>query len=331
MAKFSTFIYHSGILYGATQALDSITPDRGPTTGGTEFVLAGAAFLFPTYDDYFIGAVLDTTKWTDISDGDGTVLTGASHLVLDTGATAGSIAGIDMDYTARDSQFEARVNIPVVQANPASVVNMFTFRKYVDANNYATLAVNLSALGVITLDMTVVVGARRVSFDSIAWTTGISTFKILQWGTDLYFYANGILVFKSDRFINTVGAYGVFATNVAATYTISNVVVEYILSRPFATFDTEVVHDLIVVSDVRARGLTPPSMNFKDVSAAFAGLVDVSLVSSSVSTKTDAFEYYFEDRLTMVDNSQFAMKISDITELTVRTPILANKGLGSGK
>lgn len=331
MAKFSTFIYHSGILYGATMALDSISPNRGPSTGGTLFIAEGASFSFPTFDDDFIDASLDTSKWTDISTSSGTAVTGASHLVLDTGSTATSVAGLIMDYAARDTQFETRVNIPPVLANPTAAVNLFTIAKYVDATNYATMSVNLSSIGEVTLDITLFVNNTVKEVFPLAWTTGISTFKILQWGTSLYFYANGILILETKQFVNSVGAYQFYCSNQTAAYTISNVVVEYVLNRPFAAFDAQVVHDLVLVSESRVRGLTPPSMNFKDVIAAYSGLVDVSIVSSSVVTGTDFFEYYFEDRLTVEDNTQFDMKISDITELTVRTPYLAKRGLGSGK
>ena len=331
MAKFSTFLYHTGVLYGETMALDSISPATGPSTGGTPFILSGVAFEFTTFDDYFIGGSLDPVKWVNACTGTGALATGATHLVLSTGFSAGSISGVQMDNTSRNSQYEIRVNIPPIPFNPTATIELVTLSKNVDANNYALLSIRCSSTGSITLASEIYRSGSLLVSESIDWTVGISTLKILQWYGNIYFYANGSLVYSSKSFPSSLGSYSVYSYNGAAAYDVHDIIVEYVLNRPYAAFDNQIVHDLIVVSDTRARGVTPPSIDYKDNIAGFAGLVDVAIVSSATISQSDFFDYYFVDKLTMVDNSQFTMKISDITDDSVRTPGTYNKGLGDGK
>jgi hypothetical protein len=69
----------------------------------------------------------------------------------------------------------------------------------------------------------------------------------------------------------------------------------------------------------------------KGQSAAFAGIVDVSVVSDVTTTKRSAYEYYYLDSLTLLNESQFGMKVSAIDDLTIRTPATDSRGLGGGK
>lgn len=331
MSKFSTFIYHSGILYGQTTTFDSIIPDTGPSTGGTPFVIKGTSFLFETFDNYFYGPTLDPSLWSDISSGTGSITLGASHLQLTTGSTASSVSGVEALTSVSSAQFESRVVIQPIAASPTSVVYPFVMESYIDSSNLANIAVRINIDRTLSLVCNVYNGGVLVDSYSEDWSTGVSTFKILRWGVDVYFYANGSLVFKSSRYDSTAGTFRVYATNVSADYDIVNTIVESFLFKTFVVFGNEVVHDVVTVSDVRLRGLTPPSKSFKDISAAYSGLVDLTIVPAAPLTVTNAFEYYFEDVLTLIDNAQFGVKLSDISDLTIRTPSLDKKGLGGGK
>lgn len=331
--KFSTFKYGSSIFYGATPTFTEIIPTSGPSTGGQDFVILGDAMLFETYDDTFTGAVLDATKWTDLSAGGGSVATGSSHLQLNTGAVAGGEALIESIAVVNcDVQFEVKVNIPPQTIKPTSEVVLFGLSLYIDATKNLNLGVVYDDTGAIYLRCFTYVGSTVTSSKDIEWTTGISTFKILRFYSDVYFYANGSLVFYSKEGISTTDAYvHIGASNRAADYDIVNVVVEYVVNRPFVVFDDQVVHDVVAVSDTRLRGHTPPSMSAKDIAAAFAGLVNVFVCSSDTLIKISAYEYYFVDDLVLTDETQFSTKVGIIGDSTVRTPTGYVRGLGEGQ
>ncbi|MDC1299967.1 hypothetical protein N8Z24_00510 [bacterium] len=331
--KYSRFKYSDGVLYGYGLNLTSIAPDSGPSTGGDEFVCVGTGFEYTTFDDTFTGVTLDLVKWTDISSGTGSVTTGSSNLQLSTGATASSMAGILMNNTFYETQYEIKVNIPTPTANPTSAVSLINFEHYVDANNYGRMYVSLSAAGAITLDCLVHKGGVDVDSYSESWTVGVSTFKVLVWREYLYFYANGALFFKTKHFDNgALGSFRVYAYNDSASYNVYNTVVEYIINRPFVVFgDTQVVNDAIFVSNTRIRGITPPSTDDFGTEAAYAGLVDINVVINDVQTLPSAYEYVYLKKLVLISEDQFDLTFSDITEDTVRTPELSTKGLGGGK
>jgi len=327
--KYSRFIYQTSVLYGYSLTFGGVSPDTGPSTGGVAFTCTGLGFDYQAFSDTFTGVILDLAKWTDISSGTGTITTGASNLQLSTGATSSSVAGISMNSTFYETQYEAKVNIPSVTAYPTSEVSLFTIQYYIDASNYGDMSVLLATDGSVTLECNVYKGAVLVSTYSEDWTLGVSTFKILAWRNNLYFYANGSLFFRSQHFTTaTVGYYNFFVENKSASYNVYNTVVEYIINRPFVVFgDTQVVPDVILVSDTRIRGLTPPSIDTYGTEAAYAGLVDVNVCINNVETQANAYEYYYLKKLVVLQENQFDILLSDITEDTVRTPELVTRGL----
>lgn len=329
--KFSLFRYRTGILYGMLLAFDSISPDSGPSNGGVDFVIRGDSFQFPSFDDTFLGALLDVAKWNDISAGSGSVTTGSSHLQLTSGITLGSVAGIEMLSTFTNIQYESKVNIPPVTVNPTATVTLYQMQNFIDVNNQANIIVELEDDGTVTLRCQVYLGGSLTDDYTTEWTTGISTFKILRWNTDIYFYANGFLIHSSKQGNLLAGTFRFFVDNRTTTYNVLNTVVEYVINRPYISFGDQVVHDLTVVSTNRARGLTPPSINDRNQAGSYEGLVDVSVVSNITQTQVDFYEYYYVDSLTLLNETQFDFKFSQIDDETVRTPTLSARGLGGGK
>ena len=125
MAKFSTFLYGTGILYGHLMALTDVFPPSGPSIGGYPFTLVGDSFVYNNFNDDFTGGVLDAVKWADISAGGGSISTGSSHLTLTTGVGVGAIAGIESVPSYADTQWEAKINIPPISVYPATAVSLF--------------------------------------------------------------------------------------------------------------------------------------------------------------------------------------------------------------
>jgi len=337
MGLYSEFLYAGtyaagGDVYGFDTVLSTISVDSGPSTGGQRFVLTGESFGYSGYDDTWENATLDTAKWSDISSGSGSISVASPNLLLDTGATSGSIAGVSSVASVLNFQFETRVSIPSVTAYPSSSVTLFTYEAYVDSSNYCSFSVTQgTATGTTELTASVVVGGRVVDTWSSSWTTGVSVFRILRYGTTVYFYANGSLFFSSKRFVTTAAIIRYYSANNSASYSVAGANVLHSLLKTFVIFGDQVVFDPVVVSSYRLRGLTPPSIDERDRLAAYSGYVDVSVVAGGTVTRSNFYEYYFEDNLVILNSPQFNIKMTIPDDATVRTPVLESQGLGGGK
>ena len=104
------------------------------------------------------------------------------------------------------------------------------------------------------------------------------------------------------------------------------VVVNSFSSKPFAVFGDTPVFDTVTVSDNRARGIVPPSLDLYGTEAGYAGLITVYFVSASVSSLSNGYEYYFEKDLVLVSNQQDDIVLS-IVDPIVRTPANVRRGL----
>ncbi len=325
MSLFGAKLYGS-FLYGASPTvISAVSPDSGPSIGGQSVVLEGTGFDPRHWDDLFEGAVLDAALWTDISAGTGSVATGTSHLQLSTGATATAVAGIESLASWTNCQLELRTVLPNV-SNPAGTVMPIAFQLRVDANNYAVMYIELSSSGVYTLNCDVYRGGVSVGSYSQVCSRGVSNLRILRWDRTVYFIFNGVVVYYSSQFVATVATFRVYSSNLAVNRDVVSTV-EWFYWRTFIVFDNELIHSPTVVSDYRVRGFTPPSVNDKATSAAYAGLVDVSTVGTTTDTSTDAYEYYFKDRLRVMNIPQFDIKLSVIDDDQLITKTSESKGL----
>jgi hypothetical protein len=329
--KYSLFKYGTGVLYGVVTSITSVSPDTGPSVGGNEFVMEGIGFDPRHWDDQFTAAVLDPVKWTDISAGTGTATVASPNLTLSTGAVAGGIAGVESVSNWVDVQGEIRCTIPRYVLYPTSTVNVLSLQLYVNATNYCQISITLGAnSSAINLLCEVWRNGVVVSSYTAPWTVGTSMFKILRWETDVYFIVNGTVVLLSHDFVVTPATFRIYGNNNAAAYDAFNTMVEWFYYRPFAVFENQPVHDTVIVSDYRLRGNAPPSVDNLRQSAAYAGLVDTSVVGNGLDTNTDSYLYYYVDGLTVIDNVQQATKLSLIDDAQVVTPAGYTKGLGGG-
>jgi len=333
MAKYSTFLYGTGVLYGFSTTVDSISPPEGPSIGGNGFILKGSGFDPRQWDDEFTNIVLDAVKWTDISSGSGAVSTGTFHLQLATGLTVGSVAGIESKALFNDTQGEIKLIINPINVLPLGIVNLLNFELWVDANNYASLSITMDTVAdSINISCKVYVGGFISDQNVIIpWTRGTSVIKILRKDSTVYFIANGMVIFKSVRFTNLPAIFRFYSTNNAEPYDVNQLIVEWFYFRPVVSFGDQVVHETIVVSDNRARGVVPPSIDDKQQEAAYAGLVDVSMIGVGTYTLVNAYRYYYLDGLKVINNIQFDTTLAIINDDQVLTPTGYNKGLGEGK
>lgn len=333
MAKFSTFKYTVGVLYGVTTAVSTVAPERGPSPGGNAFVLQGSGFDPRQWDDLFTGLILDPAKWADVSVNSGVVGTGAFHLELATGVVANSTAAIESVAQWGSTQGEIRFTLPPIAEYPPDVVTPMALTLWISANEYAEIRLDLGiAPGTLVLRCEIYRGGILADelIRPLPWTTGLSTFKILRWGSDLYFYANGSEVFRSVRFTDAAAKFRVYMANGTTMYNLQGVRVQWFYYRPFAVFQDQPIHDSVVVSDFRMRGLVPASMDVKLQPAAYEGTVDVHAVGNGSHTKADVYEYYYVDALKVINSGQADTKFSIINDSQLFTPADASKGLGGG-
>lgn len=331
--RFALFKYGQGVLYGPSTMIDAVDPERGPSPGGNAFVLKGTGFDPRQWDDFFTGGILDPAKWVDISYGSGSVSTGPFHLELVTGATVSSAAAIESVAQWGSTQGEIRFTLPPITDYPTDIVVLMALTLWISANDYAEMRIELGTEpGTMVLRCEVYRGGVLADklIKPLSWTTGMSMFKILRWGSDVYFYANGEEISRSIRFTNAAAKFRIYTTNGTTTYNLQGVRVQWFYYRPFAVFQNQPVHDSVVVSDFRMRGLVPASWDLRRQDAAYEGLVHVHVVGNGPYTKRDAYEYYYVDALKVINSAQTDTKFSIIDDPQLFTPEGEGKGLGGG-
>mgnify|MGYP001111668849 CR=1 FL=1 len=327
MSYYGTKLYGS-FIYGITTVINSISPDTGPSIGGTAFAVDGEGFDPRVNDDDFqTPPVPNPLLWNSLDAGTGSSTTGSSHLQLSTGAGAGAIAGIESIKTWTDCQCEIQVNLPQITANPGGNVTPIAFQLRVDANNYCRMYIQLSATGAYTINCDVYRGGASVGSYSATTTNGLSYMKILRFGTRVYFYYNNVLIYDNRDFVATAAAYRVYATNNAQAYDIPDTTVVWFYWRTFVAFDNQVVHNPTIVSDFRLRSITPPSLDCFEQDAAYAGLVDFTVVGATSVTSMSVFLYYYNPRLKVMNNAQNSTVLSIIDDDQTLTKTGYDKGL----
>jgi len=271
------------------------------------------------------GVTLNLALWSDISSGSGSVNTGSSHLQLDTGITVSSIAGIESVVSWDYCQLELKVLLTEV-SNPSGVVRPIAFQLYVDANNYAIMYVELDSSGTYTLNCDVYRNGSSVGSYSEEVSTGSLNLRILRRDKTIYFIYNGTIVYYNSDFIISAAKIRIFSSNLTVGESVS-ATVEWFYWRTYIAIGNELIYAPTVVSDTRIRGYTPPSVNDKGVSAAYAGPSDVLIVGAGDYVLVDGYEYYFEDRLRVMNIPQFDVLLSVVDDDQLITDSNRAKGL----
>lgn len=305
-----------------------VDPLRGPSTGGNTFIIEGSGFETAQWSSLFEDLILDPVKFADISAGGGTATPGVPNLVLSSGAVAGGSGAIESLASWTNAQSEIFAYLPPIRIYPASEVDLCVLTLYIDATNYATFGIYVgTSSSTLVLRATTVRSGVTLSEFETDWTIGASYLKILRWGSMLQFIANGEIVHTEEKFVNTAATFRVHAANNAATYT-SSCRVKGFYWRPYAVFDDRPVHSTTVVSSGRLRGTVPPSWDDKSTEAAYAGLVDVSVVGLGTTTSASAYEYYYVDQFTVINSGQSQTKVSFLSDPMLKTPSTSLRGLG---
>jgi hypothetical protein len=331
MGYYSGFQYGTGITYGMQTTIESVDPERGPSPGGNNFVITGTGFNPIQWDDTFEAAVLDTMKWSDISSG-GTLVTGLNHLLLSTGSSAGSFAGLESTAQWESCQAEIRVKLSAPSTRPLADVCILSFDLWVSSLTYCSVQVLLSADGILRLEIKAYSNGRLINQYPVytEWTWGVSSFRILRFESDVYFIVNGSVFWKLEGFSAAPASYRISCDNLTAAFALNSLLVESFLYKPYAVFQSQPVVDSQVISGVRMRGTVPPSKDSSSRDAAYSGLVDVSVVSVGTLTLPQAYDYYFVAGLKTINDTQFSVEMSVVNDPQLVTPDGVLKGLGGG-
>jgi len=164
----------------------------------------------------------------------------------------------------------------------------------------------------------------------VTWTTGLAVFKILRWGSTLYFYANGSLLWKVKNFISTLAYFQMYSENLTENYDVDIAKIEWFNYRSFAVFQNQPVHNTVIVSDSRMRGNVPASRDEQWQEAAYEGLVDATVVANGIITSTDAYRYYYVAGMKAINSVQSDIEMSLVNDPQIFTPDGETKGLGGG-
>jgi len=333
MGYYAGFKYGSGVLYGIQTEIYSVDPDRGPSPGGNRFVITGSGFDPRLWDDTFVEPTLDTAKWVDLSSGGGSVYTGPEHLRMSTGSSAGDVAGIKSSATWGNVQCEVRAILATPMSYPATgSIVVCRFCLEVDAANYACMYITLDSTGALKLYCESWVGGVKSDEmrTQVEWSLGLCTLKILRWGADLYFIANGSVIWSTVKFLDSQAYFKITSENGDSDYDVNILKVEWFYYRTFVIFQNQPVHDTVVVSNKRVRGIVPESRDIRKKYAAYEGIVDVSAVGISSYTSSDAYEYYYVKGLKAINEIQFDIGLDIINDPQLETPEGERRGLGGG-
>ena len=164
----------------------------------------------------------------------------------------------------------------------------------------------------------------------VLWSLGLCTLKILRYGSDVYFIANGSVIWSTVKFVTDAAQFRITSENMSQDYDVNTLKVEWFYYRSYAVFQNQPVHDTVVVSDRRARGLVPASLDIRKKNAAYEGLVDVSMVGITKASTPSAYEYYFVKGLKAINEIQFDVGLDVINDPQLETPEGERKGLGGG-
>jgi hypothetical protein len=327
MAKYNEFFYGGSTntepwaYYGPSSGFSYITP-RGPSTGGAYYLIEGDGFDIQSSNDYFVDPVLDPVRWFSRDSGSGAYSVGNPGLLLNTGSTPNSVSGISTDPSFTSVQFEIRPYLVPLTVFPTSNVTLLNFGAYESDLNYAAISIRFdSVTRSVILRCEVVLDSVVVDYKELDWSYGYSTLKIARFGSRVFFSANGERIFSSRKFLPSIDVlFRVFASNGTTSCPVRTLV-DYFIDRTFVMFG---IHqpDLspTVVNNSRLRGITPPSMDFKDQEVSFKGSVDVYVVNSFSTVYTsDAYEYFYVDKFKAFNSNRERVTLSLVDDDQVVT------------
>jgi hypothetical protein len=278
-----------------------ISRTLGVTTGGENVTLFGSALDMTTCTPDFTDATLDPGFWTDLSSGSGEVLEVAASqaLRLNTGVTAGSVAGVRTVQVASDVDVEVQA---VVLVEDPLVQSAFELALYVSADTDFRISV---LAGEVTL--TVRENAQTLFNQVIATTGGSPQIRLLRVDENVFVFLGGALV-TTASWVATDAQVELRARNSATSASQVATRVTRYLRRPVVVFADQPLTNIEVVSPDQALAVTPARN--------LPGPVDVRLTGCETTKDTipSAFRYFLDPALARVFNVPTGPRITAISD-----------------
>lgn len=294
-----------------------IAPKEGSFRGGTAVRLLGNDLDVSSCQDDFSDGVIGAL-WSNISSGSGTVLErGTDGAVgLDTGSTAGSIAGLRTVATMFDADASASFRL-VQDSRPAkNATNIIAELSLRVGTSRAGIQISTSERG-LEMIARVLAGGAVSSNISATIARGIEpggeiTLRLLRFDRFVRLYLSTIRIFAFEWPASATSIELLIRNDAAAVSRVRTDLFHY-TRRPVVTLAGEPFEDLVLTGNNRAAGTAPA------VSARF-DLVDMTATgcAGAPATYLDAFTYIREDDLIRFPTRDTALVVVNDVTLTKR-------------
>lgn len=287
-----------------------LAPQTGLIEGGTPVRLtAPTVFDMSACIPDFTDEVLDAGFWTDISSGSGDVreIGDVGELQLDTGTTAGSVAGVRTQDTETDVDIAVSLSERLVDAPTLTDLTTFELSLYVSASTIFRVYATRSS-GLARIHTTVTVDGNT-TFDNVIDThSGGARLRLLRWGSRVRVFVNSAQRLEAAWEPAAASIELRAANDVSIDGRILTRIRQY-ARRPVVLFGEHPLEEIILRSETIIEGTTPAQQ--------LPGSVDINATGCEGDTDSepDGFTYTISPGVTLISQS-------DATLTTLGDPIV---------
>lgn len=288
-----------------------ILPPRGPLEGGTQVRIVSAAILdmsacTPDWTD----GVLDAGFWTLINTGTGSVaeVPLLGELRLDTGTTAGSVAGVRTSATEDDIDIEVS-GVAIENTAPAGATSCVFELALIESADTSFRLIAEQSRGVSSVRAIVTVNGGVTFNQIISERTSGATLRLQRFGSRVFAFVAGQVRMDATWQPGTAQ----IELRAASDATFGGRIVSRIRNwtrRPVILFGSEPLRDIIVRRASLIEGSTPPQI--------LPDVVDVVIngCQGAQGTEIDGFEYLLSPGIVVFNQS--GATVTTVRDLILR-------------
>jgi hypothetical protein len=328
---------------GGIPTITSVTPNTGPTTGGTPFAIQGTNLASFFFNDNFNEGYLDTTLWAALGP---TLITVAPFGLagkcnLETSTVPGSYSGIQANLLQPQGDFHVQIDFNVLNAFlvtlPSTEVTLVAIDAAIDSGNYARLSYVVKGASATTGTIRCEVwnSATQIHLFEMPYSTNSGSMGVMRYfdplvnGNHAAFWLNGTKIFDCFDMPASEVKLRIFAWNEASPYDVQ-VQLDNFISHSVIVFvgvsGCDVATGIIEVATSRIRAVSPPTQN------AWAGAVDLRVTSGVGSCCTvdchDCWTYTFPAAFVVGRSEPYRPTRREVS--LTNDPILRNPGPNIG-
>lgn len=281
-----------------------IQPAQGFTVGNAPLILFGTALDMTACTPNFVDGQLDSGFWTDLSAGDGEVLEveATRALRLNTGVSAGSVAGARTTELAADLDVE--VSTSVLVPNQAAI-SEFELGLYVSTATDLRLVIRRGTINLVVRENNQVLDDR-----TIGTTAGNARLRLLRVDERVFIFLGGVFVVEASWVATNCNIELVARNNAALNGQVATRITRY-LRRPVVLLGDTPLTSVEVVDSAQATATVPARQ--------LPGAVDARLTGCSTASDTivSAFTYNLNSNAARVFNDPTGPRITAIGDAAV--------------